>query len=615
MSLHDSKAFKYVESKGWTYRTTQTQIILEDCPITGCGGYHFYMSYESDKDGLYNCLRCSESGNLYQLKSFLGDSNERITSIQDVASGGRQASPLPDYEAAHRRLLLEAEGDGEDIALDYLLNERGFTMAVVEKYKLGIIQDFGKRWLVIPYLTRGQCVFAKYRTMPPDEKDFRGVTGREAPLFNQDAMTKEMDELMFVEGEGDCLSCLSNGIEAVVGIPGAALQKAAWLKRLDDLAPKKIYLLYDNDKVGQEAAKKMAQRIGVEKCVNIVLPSSFNETPIKDINEFFCAGGTIDDFNVLKAEAKAFAVEGVFSTGEVIEQIRQRLLDGGTLSAMYKTRHEALNRLIGGFDDGDLVGILAEEKIGKTTYTMDLLDFLSTEYKLPSFLYCLEMSPHRIVRKWICNVTDTDDSVITLQTVDAALDIAYNREADFLFGYTKHIEPKEVFDTIRQAVRRYGIKFVAFDNLQLLCRSLQYSTQEISAIAKGFKALAMELGIVIFLIIQPHRVGDGQIVSSRNVNGSAAVAKDVDLMLCLHRARIGEVKAEDFQAMGFLEVEESFGPELLVRADLSRYSKGGTTTLYFDGGKSKVLDMPTGARQIAEGKLPMNDKIDQLMAA
>jgi hypothetical protein len=83
---------------------------------------------------------------------------------------------------------------------------------------------------------------------------------------------------------------------------------------------------------------------------------------------------------------------------------------------------------------------------------------------------------------------------------------------------------------------------------------------------------------------------EGEIVSARNVYGSSAPGKDVDAMVCLHRNRQGNLKEEEFASMGFMEVEENFGPELLTRVDLSRYSSGGVTTLIFDGAKSMVKE-------------------------
>jgi hypothetical protein len=98
------------------------------------------------------------------------------------------------------------------------------------------------------------------------------------------------------------------------------------------------------------------------------------------------------------------------------------------------------------------------------------------------------------------------------------------------------------------------------------------------------------LGIVILLIVQPHRVPDGQIISARNAMGSSSIEKDVDYMICLHRNRVQIIKkADDFK--GFMESEENFEPYLLVRVDLGRYAPGGMCTLYMDGATSTVREV------------------------
>jgi hypothetical protein len=107
-------------------------------------------------------------------------------------------------------------------------------------------------------------------------------------------------------------------------------------------------------------------------------------------------------------------------------------------------------------------------------------------------------------------------------------------------------------------------------------------------LTKDFKAMAMELKILVYLIIQPHRVGEGQIISSRNAMGSSAIEKDVDCMICLHRNRIGQIKEQDFK--GYLDIEENFEPQMLVRADLTRYAPGGVCTLFMDGARSTVRE-------------------------
>lgn len=601
-AVEQSKSIAYVQQKGWAFRTTDDQIILEVCPLCGKDNWHFYMRFRpKEKDGLWDCKVCGQTGNLYQLKEALGDRMNNAMSMKDAAESYRQPAALPDVEAAQRALMLEAENENvESPVLDYLIAERGFTSAVIEKFKLGLVQEYGKRWLLIPFYRGENLIYVKYRTVPPDQKEFRGLAGRECPLFNEDIIVPELDELMFVEGEADALACLSKGIEYVVGTPGANLKKASWIKKLDDCAPKVIYICYDNDQVGQTAAKEMAIRIGIDKARNIVLPKELNGKKVKDINEWFLAGGTIEEFNVLKAKAQPFNVEGVHSAGEILEEIRQDIA-GGKQNGKYDSQWPELNVLMNLLDDGDLVGIMAEGKVGKTTMAMNWLQYLITRYEKAGLMFCQEMQPKRLVSKWIDFVTDTPSNEKTIKTVEDAMCIAADMKADYLFGYTSSTKFSEVADTIRQAVRRYGVKFVCFDNLQLLCRNVEHSAQETSIITKQFKNLAMELGIVILLIIQPNRVREGEIVAARNAHGSSAIEKDVDYMICLHRNREGKVKQDDFDAAGgYIQVAENFGPQLLVRVDLSRYSSGGSDTLWMDGAKSKVTSFPKDAKSALE---------------
>jgi 5S rRNA maturation endonuclease (ribonuclease M5)/KaiC/GvpD/RAD55 family RecA-like ATPase len=597
-TIEDSKAIAYAETKGWlkTAHKNEDHLILAACPICGKDNYHFYLRYAPrEKDGLWDCKVCGQNGNLRQLMEFNGDRMENTMSMKDL--GQRQPDALPQAETAHYRLMNEANDEAaEEVVLDYLVGERGFSVEAIEHFKLGLTNEYGKKWILIPFYNKGNLIYAKYRTVPPAKKEFRGLSGRECPLFNQEVIVQDMEELILTEGEFDALSCWSNGIKNVVGVPGANMKKALWIKSLDDAAPKKIYLLYDNDKVGQEAAKEMAVRVGIEKCYNVVLPSEFNGTEVKDINEFFKAGGTVEDLQKILASAKPFAVEGIYSVTEVVEEIRNDILERGGVKAKYRGKWDEVNLLTGGYDDGDLVGVIAEGKVGKTTWCMNELDYLVRTYSRAGLMFCQEMQPKRLVSKWISYITDTPDDKLKVENVDAALSNAADMKADLLWGYTKSSKFSEIADTIRQAVRRYGVKFVCFDNLQMLCRSVDHSAQETSIITKQFKSLAMELQIVILLIVQPNRVREGEIVAARNASGSSAIEKDVDTMICLHRNREGKIKQEDFDSSGgYFKGAENFQPQMLVRVDLARYASGGQDTLWMDGARSKIVSFPKDA--------------------
>lgn len=394
-----------------------------------------------------------------------------------------------------------------------------------------------------------------------------------------------------VTGNCDALSMLSNGYDNVVAVPGAGVKKAAWIEKLDNLAPKNIYIILDNDKPGQDGAHELALRIGLDKVKNVLLPDFGG----KDINDWFKMGHSKEALDILIEDSKFFDVQGVQALPELLEELRIEIETKGT-DPTYDTPWPSLTKRMGGVEAGDLVGILAAPKCGKTTLALNWLQYYA-DHGIDSLMFCQEMQPRRMVRKWVSMVTRTVDtpgaSKITTETIDKAMEYARNMEGDLLFGYTKSCRVDDVVDTIRQTVRRYGIKIVCFDNLQMLVRSLEHAPNEISAITKKFKALCMEMNIAMLLVIQPHRVPDGVIPSARNAMGSSSPEKDVDTMVCAHRNRIAVISKEsDFR--GFVETSDNFEPQMLVRVDLSRYAPGGQTTLYLDGALSLVREIDDG---------------------
>jgi replicative DNA helicase/5S rRNA maturation endonuclease (ribonuclease M5) len=607
-----SRAEAYVKSKSWNYKAASDgQITLQYCPVCGKDNFHFYMAIGGKKDGLWDCKVGGHSGNLYTLMEGQGDKMSGVESMSDWGSADKKLEPIPNVEAAHRALLADTE------ALDYLLADRGLTMDVITEQKLGVVtHKFHKQGetkaIMIPYVHNGQTVYAKYRTVTtdPTKKEFDSPRGWQAPLYNQAVIKSGMEYLIFVEGEMNALTLMSMGVKNVVAVPGANTQKTMWVTLVDAAEPKQLYLLFDRDKVGQRAAQEMAVKLGIEKCLNIVLPEFDHPTEEdkkgKDINEWFRSGNTKEDFDVLMKEGRKFDVVGVANVSSALDELEQELAGVEVLLPTYDTPWPALNRKLGGAEPGDVVDVIAEAKIGKTTFALNWIDYIVGKYNVNGLVYCLEMTQKRMCRKWVSMVTETDDSPavdmadaklradLLKAAIPKARDIITNRQGDLLFAYTPVKDADEVFDTIRQAIRRYNLKWVVFDNLQLLCdltlKNAANRTIHLSQLSKKFKALATEMNVVIVRIIQPNRVREGDVVSARNADGSSQIEKDCDATIALHRNQKAKVKAEDFEKAGFLDEEMAFEPQLLTRVGLSRYAPGGVTTLWFNGGTSTVRE-------------------------
>ena len=532
-----------------------------------------------------DCKKCGIKFNYSFLASKLGSGLDTISNLRDVTAG-KYVEPIPSIEVNHKALL---EDEAYSEVLDYLVAERKLSIATLEQFKIGVQKGVNEKrhpnanWIAIPYTQNGNVVNVKYRTSPPTEKDFKSLAGRDMPLYNSDVLKRGLPYLILVEGEIDTLTLVQNGFSNVVGVPGANTQKTTWIKKLDEISPDNIYTCLDNDEVGQKAAKELATKIDIDKCKNIILP-------VKDPNEFFATGGTAEQFQTFMDDAKPFEVDGVQNISEVITELIKDASQGKTEQAKYISQWAGLNARWGGTTEGEVTGILSKAKMGKTLFTMNLTDFWVSTYEEPGMIYCIEMNQRKSVNRWISYVTDSDISALTPNSYEDGLAIANNRKSDLYFAYTNNPQPAKVFDTIRQAKRRYGIKFLVFDNLHLLCRDTTTMVQA-TTLAAEFKHLCMELGLVMLLVLQPKAVEKDSIVSSDDIAGSSMLKSIVDSLIVLHRNKVATVNTTELEALGgVIETNTIYHPEMLTSVELSRYASGGRCMLEVDGARSRIKD-------------------------
>ena len=608
LELSKSKAFKLVLSQGWNWQgPAGGQIQVETCPFCKKKDFKLYIAVsdpeESSRDGLFMCHHgtCQKTGNLRVLEEALGLRIAGVDSRAEWAGKQDKQDALPDADMCHANLLGDAE------AMDYLLSVRGFSNEIITRQKLGLKDKvyFNKagetRALVIPYLSvEGNVIYAKYRTLPPAEKDFSCPRGWDAELYNAPALHDECTEIIMVEGEADALSLMSHGVENVVGVPGAGVRKASWIEVLDRVNPK-VYIMYDTDQAGTKGAQELASRIGIEKCLKINLPKG-----VKDINAYFQGGGTVEGFEDMKKHAVLFDVTGVTSSKDALQQLEDELNGKVDLAPTYVTPWPELNKLVG-FEDGDVIDIVAPEKVGKTTFGLNLLDHMVKTYGEDGLLVCLEMTQARLARKWVSLVTNFEDKITEPGTAESkaklaelklavvnAREIQRSRGADLYFAYPQLVkEPEDVFKLIRDCIRRYGVKWVMFDNVQRLCddtlKNQGHRTVHMSQISKQFAKIAKDYRIKLIRILQPKRIEKGQIITTNDVDGSSQVAKDCDSMITMWRSVLGEMKKSEYEeeSVGFAETVQSFDPKTKLTVGLSRYSSGGSCYVYCDGARSQ----------------------------
>jgi replicative DNA helicase len=139
-----------------------------------------------------------------------------------------------------------------------------------------------------------------------------------------------------------------------------------------------------------------------------------------------------------------------------------------------------------------------------------------------------------------------------------------------------------IMETLKAAIRRYGLKLICFDHLHFLCRSINNQVQEIGLAVQAFKFLAEELEIPIILIAQPRKIQADSIMTAMDLKDSSSIFSDCDHLFILHRAR----KASNGKEGAALQTE-AYDPVTMVRIEASRYNAGGECLLYYHGEYSR----------------------------
>lgn len=569
---------EYISEKGFEYRQQSGQIVLKTCPVCGDDKWHCYV--DPGEGGPWFCHKCQEKGNLWTLKKIMGDIDQewkpagRQQKQREVIrpAFGNKGHKKPDPGKAdryHQALLKDAE------AMAYL-HGRGILDESIERFRIGLYSNKGTRWITIPHYQGGELVNIKFRSLPPAEKTFRRIPDCKSVLFNVDAL-KGRQEIILTEGELDAISLIQAGADNVIGATnGAGAFDPEWIDQLKTL--KKIFIAYDSDEAGQKGARALAKRLGYNRCYNMELPDG------QDINDYFQAGNDVFDFQKLKANARKYDLPGVVGMETALDLLERERASGDNAGGL-KTPWPNVNRFIKGFRPGDLIILTAPPKTGKTSWALDISRTLSLDGQ-PTLFYCLEMRAERLCRKLIEAHYRVEEP--TADHIRQARNDLAGLPLYFAYSFKKQ-SLDDVLSLIREAIQRYDLRFIVFDNLHFLIRSVSNVNEELGQAVQGFKLLAEEMEIPIMAIAQPRKrdtTGRDEIMRADDIKYSNSVHADCDLMIILHRKRNAST-AKEFNKATFTAKTEALEPVTLVRVEAHRYGSGGETALFFHGEYSR----------------------------
>jgi len=230
-----------------------------------------------------------------------------------------------------------------------------------------------------------------------------------------------------------------------------------------------------------------------------------------------------------------------------------------------------LDRLTSGFQPSDLIVVAGRPSIGKTSFVLNIAQYVGTRARIPVVIFSLESAKEQLVERMLCAEARVDTQKLRTgflsekdwsRLTDAAGLLA---DAPIYIDDTPNMSVLELRAKARQLKAEHGIKMVIVDYLQLMegDRQLENRQQQISEISRSLKALAKELQVPVVAISQLSRAVE-QRQDKRpllsDLRESGAIEQDADVVLSLYRESYYTRRPEDEGTAEVIINKQRHGP-------------------------------------------------------
>lgn len=301
-----------------------------------------------------------------------------------------------------------------------------------------------------------------------------------------------------------------------------------------------------------------------------------------------------------RAESILFAVSQHRLTGAMIpiqqilgdfyEQVERLYMDRHTVGL--PTGFVDLDRLLGGFQPGDLIVLAARPSMGKTALSLSITERVAISQKARVAFFSLEMSGEQLVQRLISSRTGVGTQKLRVGPIsDNDMDLII-REIDTLrntrifIDESLAISPMEMRTKARRVASEHGLDLVVVDYLQLMRGGTRTENrvQEISYISRSLKALARELNVPVLALSQLSRQVENRaekIPMLSDLRESGSIEQDADVVMFIYRDEVYNKNTDRQNLAEIIVAKHRNGPI-------------GSIDLRFVKEQAKFTDLETG---------------------
>jgi replicative DNA helicase len=204
-----------------------------------------------------------------------------------------------------------------------------------------------------------------------------------------------------------------------------------------------------------------------------------------------------------------------------------------------------LDSKLAGMQDSNLIILAARPGIGKTSFALNIAQYVAVVAGMPVGMFSLEMSQEELVDRLLVGQADIDAWKLKTGKLDEKdFDRLSNAmgelaEAPIFIDDTPGISISEMRTKARRLQIEHGLRFLIVDYLQLVHgRNLENRVQEVSEISQSLKNLARELKIPVLALSQLNRSVEARGTRRpqlADLRESGAIEQDADVVMFLFK--------------------------------------------------------------------------------
>lgn len=552
--------------------------------LDGSAGESLKVHLTGEKSGVWSDFATGESGDMIGLWM--------QTQNVDLPTACREAMDWlgikqPKVEAPKRRFSKPAKEGVSSLppqGAEWVRSVRKISDGAMAAYKLA----FKKGALMFPYLRDGDLIAAKYRAIP--EKKFWTDADCEPCLFGWQVIDPGQRRVILVEGEFDALAMWDYGMPALsVPFGGGDKGKQQWIdNEFDRLACfDEIVLALDSDAAGAQATEEIAKRLGRERVRVAVLPR-------KDANQCLIDGIPADEMRRAVDSARSLDPENLKSAADYADAVWAELSktgpeagirlpwSGKAQALVLRPGETSLWAGINGHGKSQVVGMIAVSavKMGHR-----------------ACIASLEFTPPKLLRRLHIQAIGRREPT---EGQSRMLSQSW-RDSLWVFDPGTKDKADTLIETMRYAVKRYGVELFVIDNLSKLgIKDDDYAGQQSFVDRLSDFSRTENTHVALVHHVRKTEKGESQLPEKGDIKGSGGIVDMVDTAVIVWR---NKPKEADVRKAGRLTQDLIVRPDCMLGCVKQRNGdEEPFISLWFEWQTYRYFDRPPSLPEYADGE-------------